>query len=80
MPRTSTMARRFKVRGRHEDGHHGRVVCEQTFEAAAISYVEHLHLRAGDPSAVGVIVHDLASGHEHSFTIQIAADEATSVD
>lgn len=74
------MARQFKVRGRHEDGHHGRVVRERTFEAAAIAYVEHLHLRAGDPSTVGVIVHDLASGHEHSFTIQVATDEATSSD
>lgn len=77
MLETAKISRQFKVRARHEDGHHGRLVSEPTFEAAAIAYVEHLHLRAGDPSAVGVIVHDLANGHEHSFTIHLDTHEAT---
>lgn len=69
--------RQFKVRARHEAGHHGRIVTEPSFEAAAIAYVEHLPLRTGDPSAIGVVVHELASGHEHSFTIHLDTGEAT---
>lgn len=80
MSQAATFTRQFKVRARHEDGHHGRIVSEPSFEAAAVAYVEHLHLRTGDPSAIGVIVHDLASGHEHTFTIHVDTSEATPTD
>ena len=33
--------RLYKVRARHEDGHHGRLIREPSSEAAAIAYVEH---------------------------------------
>ena len=63
--------RRFRVRARHEDFHHGRVMAEPSFEAAAIAYVEHLPLRADDRSEVSVIVHDVESGQEHSFVVHL---------
>lgn len=77
MPEAATSPRRFKVRARHEDGHHGRILDEPSFEAAAIAYAEHLPLRIGDPSSVAVVVHELSSGHEHSFTIHLDTGEAT---
>ena len=77
MSETATTLRPFRVRARHEDGHHGRVVSEASFEAAAIAYVEHLHLRVDDPSDIGVVVQDLASGHEHSFTIHVETGQDT---
>lgn len=80
MPQAAAVARQFKVRARHEDGHHGRILNESSFEAAAIAYAEHLPLRAGDPAAIGVVVHELASGHEHSFTIHLDTGEATPAD
>ena len=61
--------RRFRVRARHEDIHHGRVVEEPSFEAAAIAYAEHLPVHADEGRPISIIVHDLESGHEHSFMI-----------
>ena len=61
--------RRFRVRARHEDIQHGRVVEEPSFEAAAIAYAEHLPVHADEGQAISIIVHDLENGHEHSFVI-----------
>ena len=68
--------RPFRVRARHQDDHHGRVVIEDTFEAAAIAYVEHLPHASGDPSEVSVVVHDLRSGREHCFRIDLDGGDA----
>jgi hypothetical protein len=68
--------RPFRVRARHEDEHHGRVVIEDTFEAAAIAYVEHLPHASGDPSQISVVVQDLQSGHEHCFRIALDGGDA----
>lgn len=54
--------RRFRVRGRHEHVHHGRVVNEPTLEAAAVTYLEHLPIRADGPAEISLIVHDVQSG------------------
>ena len=70
-----TEPRLFHVRARHEDAHHGRTLAEPSFEAAAVAYVEHLHLR-DQQSEIGVIVRELASGHEHSFLIRLDDGEA----
>ncbi len=67
--------RTFKVRARHDDIHHGRVVKEPTFEAAAIAYVEHLSLTTADEPQISVIVHDVQSGHEHCFRIDVDTGE-----
>ena len=70
--------RRFRVRARHEDASHGRILIEPTFEAAAIAYVEHGPAPADGHQAISVIVHDIESGHEHSFLIHPdAGDTAT---
>ena len=61
--------RRFRVRARHEDTHLGRIVEEPSFEAAAMAYAEHLPVHADEGQAISIIVHDLDSGHEHSFLI-----------
>jgi hypothetical protein len=58
----------FKVRARHEDVHHGRVVTEPTFEAAAIAYVGHMPL-LDQKAEIGVIVRDVRTGDEHSFLV-----------
>jgi hypothetical protein len=72
--------RRFRVRARHEDAHHGRIVLEPSFEAAAIAYAEHLPAGVGSHANISVIVHDLDSGHEHSFSIHMDGGEATPSD
>lgn len=66
-------ARRFRVHARHLDAHHARLIEEPSFEAAAVAYVEGLHLAPGlaDESAISVIVHDVHTGHEHSFLIDL---------
>lgn len=67
--------RPFRVRARHEDLHHGRVVIEPTFEAAAIAYAEHLPVPSDGRTEIGLVVHDVGSGHEHSFWIQLGAGD-----
>lgn len=69
--------RQFKVHARHEDVRHGRVLSEPTFEAAAIAYVEHLPGFVAGGSEVSVVVHDLQSGHEHSFVVHLDTGAAT---
>lgn len=71
--------RAFRVRARHADGHHGRLVSEASFEAAAIAYVEDVH-PATDGDTVGVVVRDVASGHEHCFWIDLETGEAAPCD
>jgi hypothetical protein len=77
MPATSDM-RRFRVHAGHVHHHHGQLVLERGFEAAAIAYVE----RFGDDQAsdMRVIVHEIATGHEHCFCIDMAAGVASACD
>ena len=70
--------REFRVRARHDDVHHGRFVTEPSFEAAAIAYVEHLPLSGDDASQISVVVHDVQSGHEHCFRIDVHSGETKS--
>jgi len=67
--------RLFSVHARHLDSHHARTVSEQTFEAAAVAYVEDLHA-LGDDAEISVIVRDVASGREHCFRIDLENGEA----
>jgi hypothetical protein len=71
MPQPAQTVRRFSVHARHVDRHHARVVEEGSFEAAAVAYLEDFHLEVGDEPEVRVIVHDLDSGHEHCFTVDL---------
>ncbi len=75
MADTEIPFRHFRVHARHLDAHHGRLVAEPSFEAAAVAYVEDLHdLPAGD---LRVIVREVESGHEHCFLIDLATGETT---
>lgn len=70
--------RLFRVRGRHEDPHHGRLVRETSSESAAIAYVEHLPFVDG-LNQVGVVVRDMQSGHEHSYLLHLDAGDTPAV-
>ena len=74
MAHTAKM-RRYRVHARHVDAHHARVLMESSFEAAAVAYVEDLHAVTDDPE-LRVVVHDLESGHEHCFRIDLGTGEA----
>ena len=65
--------RRFRVHARHIDGHHARLLMETSFEAAAIAYLEDFDLQASvnDDSEVRVIVHEVQTGHEHCFKVDL---------
>ncbi len=71
MSDAATTIRRFRVHALHEANHHGRIVDESSFEAAAIAYVEHLQVHADEERAIRVLVHELESGHEHSFLMHV---------
>ncbi|GEP12309.1 DUF5961 family protein [Methylobacterium gnaphalii] len=70
--------RLFRVRGRHEDPHLGRLVRETSSEAAAIAYVEHLAFAEGQ-NQVGVVVRDMQTGHEHSYLIHLDTGDLPAV-
>ncbi len=67
----------FHVRARHLDVHHARILLEPSFEAAAVAYVEDLHDLPGPEEALSVIVLDVATGHEHCFTIDLESGLTT---
>ena len=66
---TQIVQRRFRVRSPVVEDHHGYVVREASFEAAAIAYVEDRGVGTGE---MMVVVHDLDSGREHCFRIDLA--------
>jgi len=66
--------REFSVHARNLDSHHARLVLEQSFEAAAVAYVEDLHTLGDDPE-INVIVRDVATNHEHCFLVDIRTGE-----
>jgi Family of unknown function (DUF5961) len=68
-------ARRFSVHGRHVDRHHARILEEESFEAAAVAYIEDFHPLVGDDHEISVIVRDLADGHERCFRIDLDSGE-----
>ena len=76
MPNQAT-DRRFRVHARHVDGHHARTLSERSFEAAAIAYLEDLHPPA-DEAEVSIIVHEIDTGHEHCFRIDLETGETAS--
>jgi hypothetical protein len=68
-------ARRFRVRTLHADDHHGYVVAELSFEAAAVAYLEDRPIFTDEHDEIRVIVRDLESGHEHCFRIDLETGE-----
>jgi hypothetical protein len=63
--------RTYRVHARHVDAHHARMLQEPSFEAAAVAYVEDLHELPANTGELSIIVHDVESGHEHSFTVDL---------
>jgi hypothetical protein len=65
--------RRFRVHARDVDAHHARVVEETSFEAAAVAYLEGFDLAtaAGGEDGIRVIVHEIATNHEHCFRVDL---------
>jgi len=80
MPNAQPAARRFSVHARHVDRHHARTLEETSFEAAAVAYLEDFHPPVGDEPEIRVIVHDLDSGHEHCFTVDLDTGETEPCD
>lgn len=73
---TPQETRRFSVHARHIDAHHSRTIEENSFEAAAVAYVEDFHPTVTDDPDIAVIVREIASGHEHCFRIDLETGEA----
>ena len=72
--------REFRVHASHIDRHHAQHVTEASFEAAAVAYLEHHHFAPTEDHELRVVVHDIGSGHEHSFRIDLATGETVASD
>jgi hypothetical protein len=79
MTNTAENARGFRVHARHIDGHHARLLHEASFEAAAVAYLEHLDVQApaGDAQDISVIVHEVGTGHERCFKVDLGSGATT---
>ena len=77
MTKIAEEARRFRVHARHVDSHHARIVEEESFEAAAIAYLEDFDLSApiSDDQDISIIVQDLGTGREHCFKLDLDSGE-----
>jgi len=75
MTQPSAETRTFSVHARHVDAHHARVVQEASFEAAAVAYVEDLHVAPTEGDEVSLIVRDVETGHEHCFKVDLDTGE-----
>ena len=67
---TSTV-RPFRVHARHIERHHARVIHEPTFEAAAVAYVEDFAGAPAEGDEISIVVHDIESGREHCFRVNL---------
>jgi hypothetical protein len=77
MTKPAHNTRRFRVQARHIDGHHARLLDETSFEAAAVAYLEHFDglVPQGDDDLISVIVHEVETGHEHCFRVDLGSGE-----
>lgn len=72
MPQAAARAtRQFSVHARHVDYHHARIVDENSFEAAAVAYVEDFHPPLTEEHEISVIVREVTTGHQHCFRIDL---------
>jgi len=72
---STTQPREFRVHARHVDQHHGHVVRETSFEAAAVAYLEDFPQAPDEDHEVSVIVRELETGHEHCFRVDLDTGE-----
>jgi hypothetical protein len=75
---TTSMLRKFRIHAGHVDRHHAILVEETSFETAVIAFVEDHPAAAETGDEMRVIVHDVASGHEHCFMVDLATGETSS--
>jgi hypothetical protein len=64
-------ARDFIARALHLDLHHARRLEASSFEAAAVAYLEDLHVDPAERSEIRVQVRDVATGQEHGFCLEV---------
>jgi len=74
MPEPET--RTFRVHAGSDPAHRARVLSENSFEAAALAYVEDWPHTVDEDPEVRVIVRDLEDGHERCFVIDLDAGDA----
>jgi hypothetical protein len=78
MTNSAETIRRYRVHARHVDRHHARLVEEVSFEAAAVAYLENLDISAAtDDQEISIIVHDVSTGHEHCFRLDLGSGETS---
>ncbi len=53
-----------------------RRLTERSFEAAALAYVEDLHVADGG-AEISLVVQDMENGHEHCFRVDLDSGETS---
>ncbi len=68
--------RLFSVHAVHEGAGASHTVEGESFEDAAVNFVETWHPAESADGDVSVIVRDARSGHEHCFLVEVATGAA----
>jgi len=76
MMTTTTETHRYRVHPRDLGGSAVRVLEETSFEAAAVAYAEDFGYVTDDTHELKLIVHDLDTGHEHCFLIDLETGQS----
>lgn len=61
----------FRVHAASDPGHRARVLTEDSYEAAALAYVENWPHSIDEDPEVRVIVRDLEDGRERCFVVDL---------
>jgi hypothetical protein len=72
----SKLEREYCVHLAEGDHQAVRRLSERSFEAAALAYVEDLHL-ADRGAEISLVVQDMESGHEHCFRVDLDSGETS---
>ena len=75
MSQTIESMRRFRVFACPDGGHEARVLEEASFEAAAVAYAEAYALPLEREQEVAIVVHELGTGREHCFKIDLTSGD-----
>ncbi|MDP1618656.1 DUF5961 family protein [Phenylobacterium sp.] len=71
------LEREYCVHLAQADRQAARRLTECSFEAAALAYVEDMHLPDDADGEVSLVVQDMESGHEHCFRVDLDNGETS---
>lgn len=67
--------RTFRAHARHEGCDHAHSLDAESFEAAAVAFMEIWHPQVDADGQVAIVVRDMGAGEEHCFRVDFESGE-----